>query len=131
MHTILALALIGQMSYSGFFADPPAPKAPVIKLACTNADCGCPPGECRCSPCVCPAKPPVKPEPKAPVQEQTWDLKDTSGRLWRFHDKEKLIEWVAAKNAELSATQAPPRHFQQPQGMPSFGGGSCDGGGCR
>ncbi len=35
------------------------------------------------------------------TKSQLWDLTDAYGQKWRFHDREALIEWVKAKNAEL------------------------------
>lgn len=36
-----------------------------------------------------------------PFSSQLWELTDAYDHTWRFHDREALIEWVKAKNAEL------------------------------
>ena len=109
MNTLLILAIIGQWSYGGFVANPaPAPPPATVKssINCPNAGCNCPPYDCCCGTiCRCAPKAEAKPTtaPAAPPP-QLWRLADRTGQVWEFHDREKLILWVQARNFEVQAS---------------------------
>ncbi len=131
MNTLLLIAVLGQWTSAGWFADPPKPTPPVVKpvkpdpppvakpapKTCTNPDCCCAPGPCFCEPGKCKAatvtvaqrsveSPPAAPAP--PAKRQLWELKANDGTIYRMYEREELIALVTEHNRQIAAqTQAP------------------------